>query len=162
VSAIRIVRPETLIRWHRRGFKASWPWKSCPGVGRPPIDREIRDLIRQMSMANQLFRGFRIELGFGMLAINFELRERQRARRIRCASGSVRQLPPAVFPPRPYPVTVTALGVAGSSIQVAFRMAASRVSLLTFFCKKSSSCLIWNALSAIEPQLWPGRRPRQQ
>jgi hypothetical protein len=37
VSAIRIVRPETVIRWHRRGFKAYWRWKSCPGVGRPPV-----------------------------------------------------------------------------------------------------------------------------
>jgi hypothetical protein len=36
VSAIRIVRPETVIRWHRRGFKAYWRWKSCPSVGRPP------------------------------------------------------------------------------------------------------------------------------
>ena len=51
LSAIRIVRPETVIRWHRRGFQAYWRWKSRPAVCRPPIHREIRDLIRQMSIA---------------------------------------------------------------------------------------------------------------
>src|SRR5215467_8282851 len=45
LAAIRIVRPETVIRWHRRGFQAYWRWKSRP-VGRPPVDIEIRDLIR--------------------------------------------------------------------------------------------------------------------
>ena len=42
VSAIRLVRPETVIRWHRLGFRAYWRWKSRPGVGRPAIDAEIR------------------------------------------------------------------------------------------------------------------------
>ena len=52
--------PETVIRWHRRGFRAFWRWKSRPGVGRPPIDGEIRHLIRQMSMANPLWGAPRI------------------------------------------------------------------------------------------------------
>src|SRR5208337_3474928 len=60
VSAIRVIRPETLIRWHRRGFRAYWRWKSRRGVGRPRIDGEIRDLIRQMSMANALWGAPRI------------------------------------------------------------------------------------------------------
>ncbi len=38
LSVIRIVKPETVIRWHRRGFRAHWRWKSRCGVGRPPID----------------------------------------------------------------------------------------------------------------------------
>ncbi len=42
LSVIRIVRPETVIRWHRRGFQAYWRWKSHPGAGRPPIDGKIR------------------------------------------------------------------------------------------------------------------------
>ena len=54
LNAIGIIRPETLIRWHRQGFRAYWRWKSRPGVGRPQLDGEIRDLIRQMSMANPL------------------------------------------------------------------------------------------------------------
>ncbi|HKM55080.1 MAG TPA: hypothetical protein VJY33_16845, partial [Isosphaeraceae bacterium] len=57
MSAIRVIRPETLIRWHRQGFGAYWRWKSCPGVGRLQIESEIRDLIRQMSMANPLWGG---------------------------------------------------------------------------------------------------------
>ena len=55
LSAIRTVRPETVIRWHRRAFRAYWRWKSRPGVGRPPIPGELRDLTRQMSMANPLW-----------------------------------------------------------------------------------------------------------
>jgi len=53
-NAIRIVRPETVIRWHRRGFRAYWRWKSRPGVGRPTIDGELRDLIRQMRLGQSV------------------------------------------------------------------------------------------------------------
>jgi hypothetical protein len=45
-SALLVVRPETLIRWHRAGFKLLWRWKSRPG--RPPIPQELRELIRRM------------------------------------------------------------------------------------------------------------------
>jgi hypothetical protein len=46
-SALAIVQPGTVIKWHRQGFKLYWRWKSRPGKpGRPPIDRDIRDLIR--------------------------------------------------------------------------------------------------------------------
>ncbi len=48
-SALVIVRPETVIKWHRMGFKLYWRWKSRPRKpGRPPIEREIRDLIRHI------------------------------------------------------------------------------------------------------------------
>lgn len=60
VDAVAIIRPETLIRWHRRGFKAFWRWKSPPRGGRPAIPREIRDLIREMSRANWLWGAPRI------------------------------------------------------------------------------------------------------
>ena len=60
LNAIGVIRPETLIRWHRRGFRAHWRWKSRPRVGRPQIDGELRDLIRQMSMANPLWGARRI------------------------------------------------------------------------------------------------------
>jgi hypothetical protein len=69
LNAIRIVRPETVIRWHRRGFRAYWRWKSRPGVGRPPIDGEIRDLIRQLSMVNPLWGAPRIHGELLMLGI---------------------------------------------------------------------------------------------
>src|SRR5271170_4392524 len=49
LNAITVVKPETVIRWHRRGFRAYWCWKSRQCGGRPRIDREIRELIRRMS-----------------------------------------------------------------------------------------------------------------
>jgi len=60
VDAVAIIRPETLIRWHRRGFKAFWRWRSRSGGGRPVIPREIRELIREMSRANWLWGAPRI------------------------------------------------------------------------------------------------------
>ena len=52
-SALIMVKPETVIHWHRQGFKLFWNWKSRNGKpGRPPIGREVRDLIRQMSTEN--------------------------------------------------------------------------------------------------------------
>ena len=51
-----IVQPETVIRWHRLGFKLYWHRKSKPGKsGRPKLDREIRNLIRRMSRENPLW-----------------------------------------------------------------------------------------------------------
>jgi hypothetical protein len=49
-----IVKPETVIKWHRQGFKLYWRWKSKAPVGRPKIDREIRELIKRMSLENSL------------------------------------------------------------------------------------------------------------
>jgi len=60
VNAVTIIRPETLIGWHRRGFKAFWVWKSRSRGGRPAIPREIRDLIREMSRVNWLWGAPRI------------------------------------------------------------------------------------------------------
>ena len=45
----QVVKPETILRWHRSGFKAFWRWKSRHRAGRPKIDRGLRDLIRRMS-----------------------------------------------------------------------------------------------------------------
>jgi hypothetical protein len=70
LSAVRIVRPETVIRWHRCGFRAYWRWKSRPGVGRPPINAEIRELIRQMSMANPLWGARRVHGELLMLGVD--------------------------------------------------------------------------------------------
>jgi len=55
-TALLIVKPETVIAWHRRGFRWYWRWKSRRGEpGRPTIGREVRELIRQMSLANPLW-----------------------------------------------------------------------------------------------------------
>lgn len=60
LNAITVIKPETVIRWHRRGFCADWHWKSSRVGGRPKIDREIRDLIRRMSRENPLWGAPRI------------------------------------------------------------------------------------------------------
>jgi hypothetical protein len=54
LDALKIVKPETVLRWHRGGFRAYWRWKSRPRGGRPSTPAEIRDLIREMSIANPL------------------------------------------------------------------------------------------------------------
>ena len=50
-DALAVVRPETVIRWHRAGFRAYWRWRSRPRRGRPTVPVEIRQLIREMSLA---------------------------------------------------------------------------------------------------------------
>jgi hypothetical protein len=46
LGAAKVVQPETILRWHRSGFKAFWRWKSRKRAGRPKIDRGLRDLIQ--------------------------------------------------------------------------------------------------------------------
>jgi hypothetical protein len=50
LQVLTIIRPETLVRWHRAGFRCYWRWKSRPQGGRPQIDTELRVLIRRMSV----------------------------------------------------------------------------------------------------------------
>jgi putative transposase len=52
-SALAIVKPETVVAWHRAGFRLFWTWKVRRGqTGRPVISREFRDLIRKMCREN--------------------------------------------------------------------------------------------------------------
>ena len=51
-SALIIVKPETVIAWHRQGFRLYWRWKSRLPAGRPSVSTEVADLIRRMSVAN--------------------------------------------------------------------------------------------------------------
>src|SRR6202163_1082460 len=69
LKVVTIIEPETLVRWHRAGFRRYWRWKSRSRGGRPQIDVELRALIRQMSMENLLWGAPRIhgellKLGF--------------------------------------------------------------------------------------------------
>jgi transposase InsO family protein len=59
-QVLAIVRPETLIRWHRLGFRCYWRWKSRPTGGRPRIESELRVLIRRISIENPLWGAPRI------------------------------------------------------------------------------------------------------
>src|SRR6266705_5759860 len=69
LKAITIIRPETLVRWHRAGFRRYWRWKSRSLGGRPQVDADLRALIRRMSVDNPLWGAPRIhgellKLGF--------------------------------------------------------------------------------------------------
>jgi len=56
-----LVKPATVIQWHRQGFRKYWRWRSSSRrVGRPGVNREISDLIRQMSVANPFWGAPRI------------------------------------------------------------------------------------------------------
>ena len=55
-----IVKPETVIGWHRQGFRLVWMWKSRRRVGRPAVAADVRALIRTMSEANPLWGAPRI------------------------------------------------------------------------------------------------------
>jgi hypothetical protein len=59
--AVQIVSPNTVVRWHRRGFALYWHWKSRPrGPGRPPVAPDLHAVIRQMQAANPLWGAPRI------------------------------------------------------------------------------------------------------
>ncbi len=70
LSSIIIVQPETVVRWHRDGFKAFWRLKSRGAPGRPRVDKEIRDLIREVSRANPLWGAPRIHGEFLKVGID--------------------------------------------------------------------------------------------
>src|SRR5215831_15387732 len=60
LKVITVIRPETLVHWHRAGFRRYWRWKTNSRGGRPQIQIELRVLIRQMSMENPLWGAPRI------------------------------------------------------------------------------------------------------
>jgi transposase InsO family protein len=69
LRVVAIVQPETLVRWHRAGFRCYWRWKSRAREGRPQIETDLRALIRRMSIENPLWGAPRIhgellKLGF--------------------------------------------------------------------------------------------------
>src|ERR1700739_3237617 len=78
LKVLTIIRPETLVRWHRAGFRRYWRWKSCRRGGRPQIDTELRVLIRQMSTENLLWgvpriHGELLKLGVSVAQFGFSV-----------------------------------------------------------------------------------------
>ena len=59
LNAMVLVKPATVVQWHRKGFRIYWRWRSRT-PGRPKMSTKIRDLIRQMSLANPLWGAPRI------------------------------------------------------------------------------------------------------
>ena len=69
LTVLTVIRPETLVSWHRAGFRCYWRWRSRPLGGRPQIGNDLRALIRRMSIDNPLWGAPRIhgellKLGF--------------------------------------------------------------------------------------------------
>lgn len=74
-TSLIIVKPETVVKWHRNGFKLFWKFKSKPkGLGRPHIQGEIRDLVRKMAIANPNWGAPRIH--GELLRLGLEVSER--------------------------------------------------------------------------------------
>jgi hypothetical protein len=73
IGLARVVQPDTILRWHRSGFRAYWRWKSRGQPGRPRVSRELRELIRQMSKDNPLWGAPRIH--GELLKLGFEVAE---------------------------------------------------------------------------------------
>jgi transposase InsO family protein len=69
----RVVRPDTILRWHRSGFRAYWRWRSRGRPGRPRISSEVRELIGRMSRENRLWGAPRIH--GELLKLGFEVAE---------------------------------------------------------------------------------------
>jgi len=78
LQVLTIIRPETLVRWHRAGFRRYWRWTSRPLGGRPQIDTELRALIRRMSVENPLWGAPRIH--GELLKLGFEVAQSSVAR----------------------------------------------------------------------------------
>jgi putative transposase len=77
-AALVVVKPETVVRWHRQGFRYFWRWKSRGQPGRPAVSREVRSLIRRMSRENPLWGAPRIRAE--LLRLGYELAESTVAR----------------------------------------------------------------------------------
>ena len=71
LGTVHVVKPETVLRWHRAGFRAVWRWKSRRRAGRPRIDRGLRELIQRMSRDNPLWGASRIH--GELLMLGFEV-----------------------------------------------------------------------------------------
>jgi hypothetical protein len=71
IGVAQVVQPETILRWHRAGWKAFWRWKSRKRAGRPKIDRGLRDLIQRISKENPQWGASRIH--GELLMLGFEV-----------------------------------------------------------------------------------------
>jgi len=95
-----LVRPETVLRWHRRGWRLFWWWRSRRPTGRPRLPQEVRDLIRRLSAENRLWGSERIRgelLKLGISTSNGSIRRYRwrppRGRRAKLGAPSSRTTP---------------------------------------------------------------------
>jgi transposase InsO family protein len=89
LQVVTIVQPETLVRWHRAGFRCYWRWKSRSRGGRPQVETDLRALIRRMSMENPLWGAPRIH--GELLKLGFEVAQSSVAKYMVKRGGPPRQ-----------------------------------------------------------------------
>src|SRR6202158_99734 len=89
LQVLTIIRPETLMRWHRAGLRCYSRWKARPLGGRPPIETELRVLIRRMSVENPLWGAPRIH--GELLKLGFEVAQSSVAKYMVKRRGAARQ-----------------------------------------------------------------------
>ena len=94
-DVLLIVKPETVVRWHRAGFRLYWRWRSRRGGGRPRISEEIRTLIRRLAAENAEWGAPRIH--GELLKLGFDVSERSVARV--CDPFHAAAIPPAAGRP---------------------------------------------------------------
>ncbi len=106
LEALTVVRPETVIRWHYSGFRAYWRFKSRPRGGRPKMPLDIRQLVRDMSVANPLWGAPRIH--GELLKLRIEVGQTTREE---CLVPLVRagdpDVPPLIWPLRTFSLSPT-------------------------------------------------------
>ena len=69
-SALLVVEPSTVVRWHREGWRLLWRWRSRGRPGRPPVPLEVRELIRRLSRENRLWGAPRIQAELARLGFH--------------------------------------------------------------------------------------------
>jgi transposase InsO family protein len=89
LAAARVVQPETILRWHRAGFRRYWRWKSRRRPGRPKINRDLRELIQRMSRENSVWGASRIH--GELLMLGFEVAQSTISKYMVRPSGSPSQ-----------------------------------------------------------------------
>ena len=99
LKVITIIRPETVVRWHRAGFRRYWRWKSRSLGGRPQIEADLRALIRRLSVDNPLWGAPRIH--GELLKLGFEVAQSSIAKYMIKRHGPPSQ-PWRTFLPQPY------------------------------------------------------------
>jgi putative transposase len=96
-GALVIVKPETVIAWHRQGFRLFWTWKSRHRAGRPTVPADVRRLIRTMSEANPLWGAPRLH--GELLKLGIDIGETSVSKYIAAREAAVSDL--ADFPGEP-------------------------------------------------------------
>jgi hypothetical protein len=83
LEVLTIIRPETLVGWHRAGFRCYWRWKPRPPGGRPQIGAELREMTRRINVENPLWGAPRIH-GISLIEmVNMRLRFQRASARVR-------------------------------------------------------------------------------